>query len=133
MEAIFFVVDRVAEDPYVDAMAYKRGDVIVVKPDGWPWSEAELTNPDWRIIKFPAVTVEQAASFLAPEVETDPRNPNRMRQRRGFRLDLDGMPAELRSHISKARAKPVVSDMTAQELNTLRKRRPRRQDPNVLS
>ena len=31
----------------------KRGDVIEICPDGWGWSDAELTHPDWRIIRSP--------------------------------------------------------------------------------
>lgn len=134
MEMILFAVDRVSDDPYMDALSYKRGDVIMAKPDGWPWSMAELTNPDWRIIKFPSIAMDQAASFVAPEAETDPRNPNRMRQRRGFRLNFDALPGDLQAYITdSSRSQPfAITGMTAQDLNALRKRRPRRQDPNVL-
>lgn len=45
MEVLVRLIDKgAAED------CSKRGDIVDVCPDGWAWSTAELTNPDWLIL-----------------------------------------------------------------------------------
>jgi hypothetical protein len=88
-EMLVFVVDRVNDDPILDAKCYKRGDVVVVCEDGWDWSKEEKLNPDWKIVKAKGLSVDDAASFMAPEPETDPLNPSPVLQRRAFKLKLD--------------------------------------------
>lgn len=89
-ELLIRVIDKIGADPYQDAQLTKRGDVIVVCPDGWPWSEEERTNPMWRILAVPDLSISEASILLAPERDTDPRHPSRVLQRRAFHLDLDG-------------------------------------------
>lgn len=83
MEALVRIVDRSADE--ADS---KRGDVIVVQPDGWAWSQEERTNPDWLIIKV--------ASFLGTDRDTalaTGRNfPQGRFRRREWMLDLDNAP-----------------------------------------
>lgn len=83
MEALVRIIDRsAAEDDS------KRGDVICVQPDGWAWSDAERTNPDWLIIKV--------ASFLGTDRDTalaTGRNfPAGRFRRREWKLNLDNAP-----------------------------------------
>lgn len=83
MEALVRIIDRgPGED---DA---KRGDVVEVHADGWEWSEAERTNPDWLIIKV--------ASFLGTDRDTvlaTRRNfPAGRFRRREWKLNLDNAP-----------------------------------------
>lgn len=85
-EMVVWVVSQRSDDPYIDAQCWKAGDVICVMEDGHPFSEAEKTNPDWKIVKFPGVPASDLAAFTAPELETD-TVPNRMRQKRLFRFD----------------------------------------------
>lgn len=87
-ELLLRVVDKTSPDPYRDARLTKRGDVIVVCPDGWNWGLEELASPDWRILRLPALSVSEARALLAEEPETDPTQPSRVRQRRAFRLNL---------------------------------------------
>jgi len=89
-EILLRVASKVNEkDVYLDTKLTKRGDVIVVKEDGWMWGKEELTNPDWRILCLPHVTVSDASAWLAPEFDTDPTQPSKTLQRRQFRLDID--------------------------------------------
>lgn len=117
-ELLVRTVDKTNDDPYLDAQLTKRGDVVVIVPDGHEWSEAERSNPHWRILKFPGVPESDLASLTAPEPETNPSKPNRMRQRRNWRLDLDD------PRIEQAQSRDDVL--------RLRVKRPRRADPNVL-
>lgn len=83
-------VDKVnEEDPHLDAQCFKRGDVIVICEDGWPWSEAERANPEWTILKFPGVSVEAVDSFLGPEINSDPKDKKPLLRRRAFMVNLD--------------------------------------------
>jgi hypothetical protein len=67
-----------------DAMHSKRGHVIWVCPDGWEWSEAERTNPEWMIISVPITQIE-ADGLLSLPHDGDPPG------RRRFRLNLNGL------------------------------------------
>lgn len=75
-------------DRSADEADSKRGDVITVQADGWAWSQAERTNPDWLIIKV--------ASFLGTDrdaVLAVGRNfPQGRFRRREWMLDLDNAP-----------------------------------------
>lgn len=88
-ELLIRVADKMNDDPFKDAKCTKRGDVIHVAPDGWPWGNEEKTLPFYRIVRLPGVPLEEAQALLGPELDDDPRNPSRVLQRRAFRLDLD--------------------------------------------
>lgn len=136
-ELLVRVVDKINhEDPYANAKCTKRGDVISICPDGWVWGVQEQLNPDWRIITIPGVSVDEVASLLAPEPETDPQNPSRMRQARLFKLDLDAFDAPTRAWIADVRRnrKPVhkASGLNLAKLLNMRVRKQPMPDPNVL-
>ena len=81
MEFLVRVVDKgVAED------SSRRGDVISACPDGWAWSTAELTNPDWRIV---SVNVLQSTvdAFLAT-----PPTGSASKRRREWMMDFSLLP-----------------------------------------
>lgn len=80
MEALIRVVDKgVAED------CSKAGDVIAICPDGWAWSPAERTNPDWRIVKV-NILQSQADAFLSRA-----NNPL-VKRRREWTIDFSRLP-----------------------------------------
>ena len=76
-------------DPYLDAKALKRGDVVAVVNNGWVWSTEELTNPDWRIVKLPSVSVSAGETLLAKEYDIDPQFPSKVLRRRAFYWNID--------------------------------------------
>jgi hypothetical protein len=88
----------------------KRGDVIVCCPDGWAWSPAELTNPDWRILSVPNLPQAEADSLTAPEAGD--RAVNVMRKR-GMSLDLDGLPAGTKARLDAVRSGHVTLPLAA--------------------
>lgn len=80
MEALIRVVDKgEAED------CSKAGDVIAICPDNWPWSPAELTNPDWRIVRV-NILQAQADAFLAKA------NSPLVVRRREWRVEFSLLP-----------------------------------------
>ena len=54
-ELLLCVQDKAGFDPKANALTHRPGDVIVVCPDGWGWTPAELNNPDWRLLKMPGL------------------------------------------------------------------------------
>jgi hypothetical protein len=83
-ELLVRTVDKVnADDKVTDNVLTKAGDVIVVCPDGWVWSETEKAAPFWTIIKVPGAPVSWGEQFLGKEI-TDVSNP----KARAVSLDL---------------------------------------------
>lgn len=102
-ELLLRVHDKVnTEDFYANCKCTKRGDVIVAMPDGWNWGAKELTLPFYRVLKIPALSVGEAETLIAPELEIDPVNPSLTLQRRAFGLDIDrpGLPAEMVAYLA---------------------------------
>jgi hypothetical protein len=82
------VADKpVSGDELLDAMRTGRGDVIVICPDGWQWSQAELSNPEWAIVKLPGVDPALLVAFTQPD-NGDPAQGT-IPQRRAFRFNVD--------------------------------------------
>lgn len=82
------------EDPYIAAKSFRLGDVISILEDNHEFGKEELNNPMWRIISCPDATIIEAQAYLSQEVETDPQNPSRVLQRRGYRFDLSKLPID---------------------------------------
>ena len=137
-EILLRVRDKVnPTDPYKNCKLTKRGDVIHVAPDGWPWGARELDQPFWRIVKFPGVNPQLLEDLLGPELDTDPQNPSRMLQRRAFKLDLDALtiPADIRAYLDDdTRKQPTltITGVKATAFRALKTARPKLSDPAVI-
>lgn len=84
------------------ALGYVRGDVVIVKPDGWNWGIEELSD------RFAVLHVsDRNVQFLrkyetlemdpASEPDPDTGEPTGILRRRAFQLDIDGLPASIKS------------------------------------
>lgn len=93
MEFLIRVNDRSVRDH--DS---KRGDVIAVCPDGWAWSQAELTNPDWVIVSAPLTQIE-ADALLA--VHSDPVT-QASKRRRKWAVNVSGLTRAGKQPLSAA-------------------------------
>jgi hypothetical protein len=73
---------------------YKRGDPVVVMPDGWSWGTQEVIPPAnggvFVIIKIPDVTVAQALRFISKGTLT----------RKLYRVVVDELPAGIRNTLN---------------------------------
>lgn len=88
-EVVFRVMDKAAPDDPRRAVRTSRGCVIDVLPDGWGFSERELTNPEWRIVRFPGLPQEAFADCQQPIYDRD----RKLVARRARAVDLDSIPA----------------------------------------
>jgi len=89
-ELLVRVVDKVnPNDPDLDLQCLKRGDVVAIGEDGWPWSGKELSNPDWKVMYFPGASVSAAESYLMPEYASGPEDAELIMLRpRAFAFNL---------------------------------------------
>lgn len=136
-EMLVRLVDKInREDPHLDAKCLKRGDVVVICEDGWPWSNRELKNPAWRVLYFPYLSVEKAQAFLGPEIDEGPKNPSKVLRRRAFKIDLDSalLPTEVKQAMQDgARVKTRIAvQLSELDALALKVGKPRLEDPSVF-
>jgi hypothetical protein len=127
-EILIRVIDKVNhDDPVKNASLTKRGDVIVVCPDGHRWSDMEMTHKEWRIIAFPGVDETHMTEFLAPEF-AGPDGDDSMLRPRAFKFDVDshGLPADMVAHLDDERRQIpiIVAEMDRNTIHQFRARRP---------
>lgn len=110
--------------------------IDIVRTGGWVWGRMELSDPQYRIIHIPGMTVSEGEAWTAEEPETDPRNPSRMRQRNGFKFDLDhpSLSPEFRAWIADStRVMPTYTwDRPIASLRAMRVRKQALPDPMVI-
>lgn len=136
-EVLLRVANKTNPDSlFLDVGCLKRGDVVCVVDIGHQWSQLELTNPDWRIIRTASLTDEAASTFTVPEPEIDPQNPNPVKQRRAFMFDFDSQilsQAFLDFLNDDTRAVSIYeTSATLEQVMTLKIPRPTRMDEVVL-
>lgn len=54
-EILLRVRDKESRGDAQRLMQNKAGDVVVVVEDGHRWGNAEVSNPDWRILRLPGL------------------------------------------------------------------------------
>ena len=89
MELLIRVKDKPSIDKKVRAERLHRGDVVAINPDDWGWTARELTNPEWRIFKIPALLAAEADAWLGAEL--DPTQAKNFVWRRARKIDLDNV------------------------------------------
>lgn len=116
-EFLIRVVDKVQPDVQLSKISSKSGDVISVCADGWAWSQAELTNPEWRIV---SVSVLQSTidAALAPDIDAPTGN---IRRRRLYYVDFTQAPDP--SLFSGARTQAIIT-LTRQQANRMITQKP---------
>lgn len=112
MEVLVRVVDKGAA---LDCS--KRGDVIAICPDGWAWSPAELTNPDWRIVRVPILQTTADALLTTPQPTGGPQ----VQRRREYYVDFSQLPDP--SLFSGARTVAII-ELTRQQVSKAVVRKP---------
>lgn len=88
-ELLVRVVDKVNSTSQVlDSRCTKRGDVIVVMEDGWPWGNEELgVNSNYVVLKLPNASRAGLRLLEFPEGTLSPLD-----QRRGRKVEIASFP-----------------------------------------
>lgn len=77
---------------YKDRHLSERGCVICIMPDNHSWSNAELTNPEWRIIKVPGINPTVISHFITGQIgygDPEAEKVNLVLRRWQYKLNLD--------------------------------------------
>jgi len=97
-EFLVKAVDSTNRDPIKDQRGcYKRGDVVVVMPDGHKWGKEEGL-PKFAIIKIPGLSVKDAKEYTASEYPLGDLTKKPIRRRR-YRVPLDDLSAAIKSEL----------------------------------
>lgn len=110
---------RVLEREGAPVGRLKAGDVVAVARDGHHWTDVELNNPEWRIVKVIGVDPSVLNELLEPRMSADRMQPIDMRARQ---IDLAG--PWIQSAIASGQVITVTPAMRAKFL-ALRRARPR--------
>lgn len=110
-EALIAITDRLPSSDPNYALNYLALDIIVVCDDGWAWSEAELTNPDWRVLKVPGVSTSYAAQFSATRID---QVTGRLTRLRDWCFDSAQVPTAVMTYL----ANHQVITLTAAQAST---------------
>lgn len=130
-EMLVRMIDKVNEDPYLDAQCTKAGDVIVIMPGQHQWGRGEALEGHYGIFGVTA-PVRDVMHFMSPEIETNPAEPSRVLQRRGFYLDLWTVPSRAQSVTRAGLTYDVHGPFSLEEIHSYRRQRAPLSDPNVL-
>jgi hypothetical protein len=83
-------------------------EVVSACTDGWPWSDKERTNPDWRILKAPGMSLAEAETFTVPEPVDETLY---VRRRRAFKIDYTLLPANVVTWLNDDTRSRVTMDI----------------------
>ena len=64
-EILIQIVDKVDNTHTLRAFNYSAGDVIDIQQDQWPWTQKELTNPSWRVVRLNNVAVSSLVDMCS--------------------------------------------------------------------
>ena len=96
-EFLIKVLDTKHPNPIKDQQkCYKRGDIVVVKPDGHNWGKEEGL-PKFVKIKIPGLPVSE--KYIDPEI--DEIDKSKIIRRRKFRILLDNLPNTIINKLKK--------------------------------
>ncbi len=134
-QLLYMLVDKVNKDPYSDAKAYKKGDVISVREDDdVPYEKdpgiAERLGTMWAVMRSPG-PARQYSSFVQSE-RGDPLK-NRMLQRRAFKLDVALLSGKVVDVVDpKTQTKIDYVKVATEDVTIARVAKAVLVDPNVL-
>lgn len=98
-EFLVKAVDVTHKDPVKDRGCYKRGDVVVVFPDGHEWGKEERL-PKFMVVKIPGLPVKDAKKYIESEWDNAiPKNPVLL-TRRKYKIFVDDTPADIKDELN---------------------------------
>lgn len=103
-ELLIKAVDATHADADKDRRGcYKRGDIVLIKPDGHEWGRKELLAPadggKFVVVKIPGVSPSQVRNAIRRLWSIDPDASGEDRRRR-IRIDVHLLPANVRQTLN---------------------------------
>ena len=95
-EFLIKAVDETHSDPVEDQRGcYKRGDIVVVMPDGHEWGKEEGL-PKFVVVKIPDLAVSKARKYTDPVINGV---TGLMTRRRLRRVLVDDVPSSIKQQL----------------------------------
>lgn len=88
-------------DPVIDRGCYKRGDLVAIQPNGWPWGKEEhpstSSDPNFFLVKVPDINLSETriTEFLALDEALD----GSLLSRALWRAEIDTIPPAIRNQL----------------------------------
>jgi hypothetical protein len=96
MELLIRIVDKCSDPDPEKGIGYSRaGNVIAACPDGWQWSQMEIENPAWRVVRVNLTDVEKTA-LTTPAYGDIQVMPIPFRK---FFIDFDKLPPDIKQEV----------------------------------
>jgi hypothetical protein len=93
-EFLIYAKNNTHKDPIKDSRGcYKRGDIVVVMPDGHEWGKEEGL-PTFFVLKIPGVDAEKAKMYISSHLDNEV-----IVRRLKYSLDLTSIPNVLKNEI----------------------------------
>jgi len=110
-ELLVKAIDANHPDPVIDlAGSYKRGDVVVIMPDGHTWGTGELDTNVFAIIKHPGVSVDSMKYMLYEHVESLPKTAALKVPRLMRHIQRDARKTKIRKRFSINIDTQIITD-----------------------
>jgi hypothetical protein len=106
-ELLIYASNNLSGDTETDKGRYRKGDIVVVKDDGWQWGRMESkavwiaegrVASEWPktfvLLKITGATVAQVLSLIDPDMTGEVMNARRLRF-----IDVDATPAQIKDKI----------------------------------
>lgn len=103
MEVMICVIPHQERIDKSYAVRPKRGDVICVQPDDWPWGSDELGDPKFAVVKLIGKPAE-----LARLVERADDGHGQTRWYRKHYVDLDALGFALRGKVTLSKDQAAI-------------------------
>jgi hypothetical protein len=99
-ELLIKAIDATHSDPVKDkAGCYKRGDIVVIMPDGHEWGKEERL-PKFMVVKIPGMSVAEARKYIEGEInDTNPDNIITITRRKHSFL-VDDTPSNIKDELN---------------------------------
>lgn len=100
-EFLFKRRDNANDDPVIDRACYKRGDLVAIQPNGWPWGKEEhpstSSNPNFFLVKVPDVNLSE--NRITQLLRLDEALDGTLLSRALYRAEIDAIPAAIRNQL----------------------------------
>lgn len=94
-EILIKAISAVNPDPAKDLRgSYKRGDPVVVMPDGHQWGTEERL-PKFVVVRITGLSVDQARKYVLPDLDLS----GSIRRKRLYRLLVDDVPNAIKTQL----------------------------------
>ena len=101
-EILIKAIDALHIDPEKDKMCYKRGDAVVVMPDGHLWGKEEGL-PKFVVVKIPGMSVAAGKVYTEDDfnlVDNGETIERVVTIRRKVKIHIDDFPAEAKNSLT---------------------------------